>query len=277
MEEHDIQFLKDRVTGELLLDLYDYTTKGIGGKVRLEVKGKPTGQDLSNLSNALNNLIEQQRYEALAEAIQELYIVAKRIERGQDNDRFAKVNAGRKHLLDAFDYQGSEEDKRNYVFTALAMLREGRELVEKTLVDKLDALEEVPEGKMKRLWTCFIRPDYYSKQTALYDEIQEYFHYYYMSIQPMAYAYTYLEQPKLIENLLEDCKKVFEHDKIRYLSTVEYLQPDDKFDGMWYKSPKVYEQKLLESYKNREKDEDLYIRVKGCELLEVVENGKKEN
>ncbi len=276
MEEHDIQFLRDKLTGELLPDLYDYTEKGIGGKVRLEIKGKPTGQDLTNLSNAMNNLIEQQRYETLVEEIQQLQFVVKRIERGQDNDRFAKVNAGRKHLLDALNYKGTEEEKKKLIFDALAMLREGRELIEKTLVEKLDEIEEVPEGKIKRLWICFSQPDYFDKQTGRYEDIQEYFQYYYMSIQPMAYAYTYLDQPQLIEGLLEDSRKVFEHGKIGCLSTVEYLLPDGKFDGMWYKSPKMHEQKLLESYKAKDKDEDLYITVKGCEILEVLENGRKE-
>lgn len=276
MEAHDIQFLKDKVTGELLPDLYDYTTKGIGGKVRLEVKGKPTGQDLTNLSNSISNLIEQQRYEALVEEIQQLHIVAKRIERGQDNDRFAKVNAGRKHFLDALNYHGTEDEKKKLVFDSIAMLREGRELIEKTLVDKLDALEEISESKIKRLWKCFSKPDYFDEQTRRYEDIQEYFQYYYMSIQPMAYAYTYLEQPQLIENLLKDNRKIFEHDKIGCLSTVEYLLPGGKFDGMWYKSPKEHEQRLLESYKKKEQDEGLYISIKGSEILEVIDNGGKE-
>ncbi|MBD5097338.1 MAG: hypothetical protein HDT40_10195 [Lachnospiraceae bacterium] len=277
MEEHDIKFLRDKLTGELLPDLYDYTEKRIGGKVRLEIRGEPTGQDLSNLSNAINNLIGQQRYEALVEEIQQLHIVAKRIERGQDNDRFAKVNAGRNHLLDALNYQGAEEEKKKFIIDALAMLREGRELIEKTLIDKLDALEDISESKIKRLWTCFSHSDYFDKQIGRYEDIQEYFQYYYMSIQPMAYAYTYLNQPQLIEGLLEDSRKVFEHDKLRCLSTVEYLLPDGRFDGIWYKSPEIYEQKLLEAYKAREKNEDLYITVKGCAILEVLDNGRKEN
>ena len=44
------------------------------------------------------------------------------------------------------------------------MLRDGREFIEKTLMDKLDALVEVPEDKIKRLWTCFSQPDYYDEQ-----------------------------------------------------------------------------------------------------------------
>ena len=281
MNEHDVQFLRDKLTGELLPDLYDYTEKRIGGKVRLEKKGKHTGQDFTNLSNAISNLIEQQRYESLITEIQKLHIVAKRIERGQDNDRFAKVNAGRKHLLDAFNYQGTEDEKKKFVFDALAMLREGRELIEKTLVDKLDMLEMLPESKIKLCITCFIDGvfrdgTYRDKQIEQYNDIQEYFQYYYMSIQPMAYAYTYLNQPQLIEKLLEDSKKVFEHNKLDCLATIECFLPDDKFDKMWYKSPTVYEKKLLDSYKNKEKNEDLYINVKGYEILEVLDNYKQK-
>lgn len=231
---------------------------------------------MTNLSNSINNLIEQQRYETLVEEIQQLQIVTKRIERGQDNDRFAKVDAGRKHLLDILYCHGAEEKKQRLVWDALSMLREGRELIERTLVDKLDALEDVPEGKIKRLWLCFSQPDYYYRQTERYEDIQEYFQYYYMSIQSMAYAYTYLGQPELIEKLLEDSKKVFEHNKIGYLSTVEYLLPNDEFDEMWYKTPKIQEQKLFETCKVGDKNEGLYITVKGCEILEVLDNGKKE-
>lgn len=111
MEEYDIQFLRDKLTGDLLPDLYDYTEKGIGGKVRLELKGIPTNQDFVNFNNSINNLIEQKRYEELSEEIKKLNVTVKRIERGQDNDRFAKVNAGRKHLLDALNFQGNEKEK----------------------------------------------------------------------------------------------------------------------------------------------------------------------
>lgn len=274
MEEHDIQFLKDKLTGDLLPDLYDYTAKGIGGKVRLQIKGSPTGQDLVNLSFATKGLIQQQRYEALVKEIHELHEAAKRIERGQDNERFAQVESGRKHLLDALRYEGDESDKKALVFQALGMLREGREKIEKTLLDKMDALEPVPEGSIKRLWKCFHQPEYFDEQTGRYNDIQEYFQYYYMSMLPMAYAYTYLKQPHLIEGLLEDSKKVFEHKNIKCLSSVEYLLPGRTFEGMWYSNPKLHEQKLLEAYKAPSIDENVCIRVKGREIIEVIGDGE---
>lgn len=275
MEEHDIRFLADKITGELLPDLYDYTEKHIGGKVRLVQKGNITTQDYMNFHNSLNNMIEQQRYEALIEEVRKLHLIAKRIERGQDRDRFAKVNAGRKHLLDALNFQGSEEEKRQFVFDALQLLREGRELIELTLIEKMNEIEKVPEKKLNRLWKCFSESDYYENQTSRYEDIQEYFQYYYLAIQPIAYAYTYLNQPQLIENLLEDSRKVFEHKNLCLLSTIEYLHPNKEFKEMWYKKPQIYEKRLLESYKERKESEDLYITVKGKEILEVIENEER--
>ena len=92
----------------------------------------------------------------------------------------------------------------------------------------------------------------------------------------MAYAFTYLEQPQLVETLLEDSRKVFEHKNIKSLSSIEYLHPNENFDNMWYKNPKVHEQKLLEAYKSRDQDKDVYITVKGHEILEVIDNDRKE-
>ncbi len=272
MENNDIRFLKDCNTGELLPDLYDYTEKHIGGKVRLEIKGTATDHDFSNLNIAINNVIEQQRYDALIDEIQQLYVTAKKIERGQDNDRFAKVNAGRKHLLDALNYNGTEEDCKKMILDALVMLRDGRELIEKTLLDKLDALEFVPEGKLKRLWRCFSTPEYFKIQTERYYDIQEYFQYYYLSIQPMAYIYTYLNQPQLIYILLEDCKKVFEHKNLNCLMSVEYLLPNDDFNEAWYKNSREYEKQLLNSYESVDRNNDIYIVFKGEEILEVLDN-----
>ncbi|MDD3139608.1 MAG: hypothetical protein PHX08_11635 [Lachnospiraceae bacterium] len=276
MEEHDVRFLTDKLTGDLLPDLYDYTDKGIGGKIRLEIKGKPTSQDLLNLNNAVNNLIEQNRYDALVQQIQQIHAVAMRIERGQDNDRFAKVNAGRKMLLDATRIQNNDVLKEKMILEAVAMLREGRELIEITLLDKLNSLEMVPKNVFRRLWTCAKKPEYFEKQTGKHQDIQEYFQYYYLSIEPMAYAYTYLGQSHLVESLLYDSRKVFEHDKIKCLSSIELLLPDKEFGDMWYKNPKKHENKLIESYMNYPCKDDLYVTVKGCDLLEVSNNGREK-
>lgn len=273
MEEHDVQFLTDKISGDLLPDLYDYTEKGFGGKVRLEIKNRPTEQDLTSLSNSINNLIGQQRYDALVEELQQIHAAVERVERGQDNDRFAKVNAGRKMLLDAVNVQ-DDELKRAMMLEAVKLLREGRELIETTLMDELNALIEIPDNDFKRMWNCFWHSGYFEEHTGRYQEVQEYFRYYLMSIEPLAYAYTCLNQPQLIEGLLEDSRKVFRHEKIGCLSSVEPLLPDGEYGEMWYKNPRGYEQGLLKSYEMSRDSEGVCIEVNGREILEVLDNGK---
>lgn len=72
-----------------------------------------------------------------------------RIERGQDNDRFAKVNAGRKMLLDATRIQNNDVLKEKMI--SAKMLREGRELIEITLLDKLNSLEMVLQKRFQEI------------------------------------------------------------------------------------------------------------------------------
>lgn len=152
------------------------------------------------------------------------------------------------------------------------MLREGRELIEKTLIDKLNSLEEIPESKLKLIWTCFKKTNYYKTQTTRYNDIQEYFQYYCMSIEPMAYAYTYLKQPHLICSLLDDSKKVFEHQNLYRISKIEPMLSRDNFEKMWYKSPEYYKTRLLTTYEQNHDNGNILIKFKGNELLEARDN-----
>ena len=270
MEQHDIRFLTDKVTGDLLPDLYDYTEKGIGGKVRLEIKGTPTGQDLANLSNSINNLIEQQHYYALVEELRNIRSVVKRVERGQDIDRFAKVNAGRKMLLRAVAVQDDAELKRDWTLQAASLLLEARESIEIPLLDKLDSLRRMPNAGLKLWLTCLLHPERYDEQTELYQDVQEYFYYYCSSLESLAYAYTCLGQCHLVNDLLEDSRKIFNHENLDCLSSIEPLLPTGEYGDTWYKHPKEYEQKVLESYKPSMGEDDTFMVIKGQEILEVL-------
>ena len=275
MEEHDLRFLKDKVTGEILPELYDYTDKHIGGKVRLEMKRIPNSQDITNLGSSISNLLEQQRYDALISEMKSIHAASKRIERGQDNDRFAMVNSGRKKLIDALNMKNDPESQKHMVLDALSSLRDGREAIETTLMDKLDSLEYVHRNRLKRLWQCFRDGDFYYRQEHKYDDIQEYFQYYYLSMKAMAFAYTYLNQPQLIQNMIEDSRKVFEHENIYKLESIERLLIDRDFEGFWYKEIPQKEQKLLEVY-NQNNSVELLISFRGQALLEAIKNEQEK-
>ena len=267
MSEHDVQFLRDKATGDILPTLYDYTDKGFGGQIRLEMRGEPTGQDIANLGNTFNNLAEQERYNKLVDEVKKIQQSVHRIARGQDTDRFAKITAGKKLLLQAMSVEGDEEIKRDLILKAISMLIEGREQIELVLIDRLDGVPQVPQKLIPRIWKIISDSEFLEKSRNDYYDIQEYFEYYFKSLQPLAYGYTELGQPHMIERIVQDCKNVFEHKNIKILSNIEPLLLEKGFDGVWYKKSDDLENDLIESYK-----ENHYITVSGKELLEVLDN-----
>lgn len=280
MQEHDIQFLKDKVTGDILPVLYDYTDKGFGGQVRLEMRGNISNQDISNLSSSISNLLEQQKFDALIEQVQQIHSTVIRIERGQDTDRFANVISGRNTLLQALSIENDDDLKRQLIVEAISTLNKGKEEIELVLTDKLNSLKPVPSNEFKRLLYC-LKPGYYDAKKNDYDDIQEYFKYYCMSIEPLAYAYTCLQQPQMVERIVQSCGKIFSNENLVSLTSVEPILNEAEYNKTqfrlaWYNNPQSQETKLLEAYQSYNDDNEVVIRVSGKDILEVMSNGKQE-
>lgn len=278
MKTNDIQFLNDKLTGDILPVLYNYTEKGFGGQVRLELKGNITSQDVSALSNSLNNLLEQKKYDALIQQVQQINATVKRIERGQDTDRFALIISGREKLIHALAIENDDDLRKKLIVEAISTLCDGRKKVELPLLDKLNALTPVTENRFFRFIHCF-NPDYYNKHTGDYEDIQEYFEYYCMSIEPLAYAYTELKQPQMIENVIKECSNVFTHPNLPYLTTVEPLLNSEVYDKIklktaWYNNPEQHKTSLLNAYQFNV-SRDVIIKINGSDILGVLDDEKE--
>lgn len=273
MKTNDIKFLNDKITGDILPVLYDYTEKGFGGQVRLELKGNITCQDVSALSTSFNNLLEQKRYDALIQQVQQIFSTVKRIERGQDTDRFALIISGREKFTQALAIENDDDLRKKLIVEAISTLCDGRKQVELPLMDMLNNLTPVPQNGFLRFIRCF-NDEYYNLHTGQYEEIQEYFKYYCMSIEPLAYAYKELNQPQMVETIVNECSDVFNHDKLSYLSTVEPLLNSNEYEksnfrNAWYNNPEWHKTKLIKSYQLND-TEDMYIKISGSDILEAL-------
>lgn len=281
MQGHDVQFLKDKVTGDILPVLYDYTDKRFGGQVRLEMKRHLSNQDIFNLSSSISNLLEQQKIDALVEQVQQIHSTVICIKRGQDTDRFANVISGRNTLLQALSIENDDDLRRKLIVEAISSLNKGKEEIELALTDKLNSLKPVPSCEFKRLLCCFFKPEYYDTKKNDYDDIQEYFKYYCLSIEPLAYAYTCLQQPQMVERIVQSCGKIFSNENLVSLTSIEPILNEGEYNKTqfqlaWYNNPQLQETKLLEAYQSYNDDNDVIIRVSGKEILEVMSNGKQE-
>lgn len=279
MQTNDIQFLRDKVTDEILPVLYDYTEKGFGGQVRLELKGEVSRQDFSNLFGSFSNLIEQKRYDDLSEQLQEIFLTVKTIERGQQNDRIAEVISGKNQLISALSVEDDETVKKNLIANAISSLFTGKEKIERSLCDKLDSLSKVPSSSFLQFIFSLFRNKYIIKRKNEYEEIQELFKYYCVALSALAYGYTCLNQSHLIDTLIISCKNVFEHKKLQALKPYESLIIESEyseldFDKIWYSCPKKYENDLLSNNRILDYNDEVLIEFTGEEILEVISNEK---
>lgn len=279
MQTHDIQFLRDKITDDILPTLYDYTEGGFGGQIRLELKGGITNQDITNLCNSFSNVIEQKKYDNLCEQIQQIYFTVKTIEIGQQNDRYARVLAGKNLLINALSVENDEELKKKLIYESISVLSVGKEMLERSLIEKLNVLTSVPKSMFILRVILFFIGNYDEKKMAAYDEIQNSFKYYCLSVSALSYAYTYLNQPNMIERIIKSCNELLEHRNLSSLSTIEPLLVNfrncdaSSFENTWYSNPKLYEQKLTQAYPLGFVDDNvLSLKISGKDLLEVFSN-----
>lgn len=267
MGENDIQFLRDSVTGDLLPTLYDYTEKGFAGSVRLDIKESINPHALYQLSNSINNIADQVRYEKLMEQIAELQKTTKNIERGQDLDRFAHIDAAKEHLNN-MELANSDDNKKFFLDKAISELAIGREEIKKQLKHKLDQLPIIEDNEISRFIYVLKKGREGDRQS--YRDIQEYFYYYYEALKLSAYSYMRLNETQLIENLVSNYNDVFTFHRLEKLKNIEYILPEGKLmDNMWYESQKILDNILIKSFNLDSLSEVEYIKLPGSKLLEM--------
>ena len=272
MEEHDVEFLKDKITGELLPIMYDYTDKQMAGQIRLEMREKVSAASRMRFNETVSIMLEQDRFDCLMEELQELKSAVGRVERGQDRDRIAKVFGARDTLHEALVFQNDEESKKALILNTITNLNEGRRQFEEQLIEQLDGLKSLPETKFKRIWHCFKSgfsgTDVLAKERERYSKILECFKYYYLAIEPLAFVYTFLNQPYSMEIVLENTKRVLCHENLARLVELEEFIGEKTGKNIWYKQPELIADRLLESYEESVQ-QDLLICFKGSKLINI--------
>lgn len=187
MEEHDLEFLKDSLTGELLPIMYDHTEKNIGGQIRLELRNNVTAEQWGNLGNSISQSITKARFDNLTYQIEQLSKNVQRIQQGQDSDRFAEILTGIE-LLDDAKNSNSEINRIESAHSAIKTLKSGANKVKLALISELDSLPDISNSIFSRIWFTIQDTENRPSLHTSYNQIQIYFENYYKALIPMAEA-----------------------------------------------------------------------------------------
>lgn len=271
MKVHDVDFLKDSVTGDILPVLYDHTEKGIAGQIRLELKDNVSPKQLEHFGDSISHAIEQARFDSLATQLIQLQFGFLRIQQGLDNDRYADVLTGIELLEDA-KHATNEANRIELAHSAIRSLRSGMNKIKLNLISDLDELPDINDTIRARIWFTISNPENRGKLRNAYNEVQIYFENYYKGLVPLAEAYTLIGEPQRIEALIESTVDVLHHKNLYRLNNMEKLLPVGyDYSINWYKYPSKIEQKMRDAYSLEYVAEEQLFKLTGQEILMLQE------
>lgn len=105
------------------------------------------GNPFQDICNSYHNICMQQQMAQLSERVEETYQIVKMIERGQQDDRVAFIEAGRKEIMLALTLQ-DENDRNKQIWFGINNLLLGREQIGKAMVRRIEDFEPLPESRV---------------------------------------------------------------------------------------------------------------------------------
>ena len=99
----------------------------------------------------------------LSERIEETYQTVEMIERGQQDDRVAFIEAGRKEIMLALTLQ-DENDKNEQMRLGIHNLLLGREQIGKAMARRIENFEPLPESRVVLFLNTLAHSNYQNKK-----------------------------------------------------------------------------------------------------------------
>lgn len=271
IQQGKVDFLKDSLTGELLPILYDFSEKEIAGQVRLELRDSVSPQQWTHFGDSVSNIINQARFAELAHKLDQIEHTVKKIQQVQDSDRFAEIQDGFE-LIENAKICDSEVNKHALLMSGINKLSLGTNKVKGALNQELKDFPKVKNTKLSRIWFTIKKAENRENLIHSYTQIQSYFSEYLKGIKLLSEAYTYIGEPKLVENLINSTNEILYHKDIEYLNNIEKILPKGyDYSLNWYKNPKKIEQQIRDSYSIDSKVKQYEVKIEGKNLLDLLD------
>lgn len=260
------------MVGEVLQKAADSNRMVVKQKLEVVERTSARAIDANSLMTDLSAIAIQQQMAEISAQLDEMIDIAKRIEQGQQDDRFALIQAA-EDLLRMAAVTESDKERRSLIHRAQGKLAEGANKVSLAMNALIKGAESVPKSDAAITWKMlFTRGNYYEKMDEWFDRVQESFEMLEKAYGLLALCAVATGEPNQISALLDGFEtKIRSVDTAKLLS-MGNLHPDIDFSGEWFADSKRY-------IANRKEDAMLiaggeYIDVKltGRMLMEAIED-----
>lgn len=161
------------------------------------------GNPFQDICNSYHNICMQQQMAQLSERVEETYQIVKMLERGQQDDRVAFIEAGRKEIMLALTLQ-DENDRNKQIWFGINNLLLGREQIGKAMVRRIEDFEPLPESRVVLFLNTLAHNNYQNKKDDEIENIQECYEMYLQATKMIAGAYAYKGEMAAVEQIFED-------------------------------------------------------------------------
>lgn len=231
------------------------------------------GNPFQDICNSYHNIYMQQQMAQLSERVEETYQTVKMIERGQQDDRVAFIEAGRKEIMLALTLQ-DENDRNEQMRLGIHNLLLGREQIGKAMVRRIEDFEPLPESKVVLFLNTLAHNNYQNKKDDEIENIQECYEMYLQATKMIAGAYAYKGEMAAVEQTFEDGISFLDSIDFGKLKSIELVHKGVDLDDMFYNHASQYveieKKQCVESGKSYDY---VALEVTGDKLLEVLSDG----
>ena len=231
------------------------------------------GNPFQDICNSYHNIYMQQQMAQLSERVEETYQTVKMIECGQQDDRVAFIEAGRKEIMLALTLQ-DENDRNEQMRLGIHNLLLGREQIGKAMVRRIEDFEPLPESRVVLFLNTLVHNNYQNKKDDEIENIQECYEMYLQATKMIAGAYAYKGEMAAVEQTFEDGISFLDSIDFGKLKSIELVHKGVDLDDMFYNHASQYveieKKQCVESGKSYDY---VALEVTGDKLLEVLSDG----
>lgn len=231
------------------------------------------GNPFQDICDSFHNIYMQKQMAQLSERVEETYQTVKMIERGQQDDRIALIEAGRKEIMLALTLQ-DENDRNEQMRLEIHNLLLGREQIGKAMVRRIEDFEPLPESRVVLFLNTLAHNNYQNKKDDEIENIQECYEMYLQATKMIAGAYAYKGEMAAVEQTFVDGISFLDSIDFGKLKSIELAHKGVDLDDMFYNHASQYveieKKQCVESGKSYDY---VALEVTGDKLLEVLSDG----
>ncbi|WP_314451696.1 hypothetical protein [uncultured Granulicatella sp.] len=222
-----------------------------------------------------HNIVTQQQLAEISQSIVETYQTVKMIERGQQDDRIALIDAGREQVLLAMTMT-DENEKKEMLRVAARDLLVGKEQIGKALMCRVEAFESIPDSGLKIFLNTLKDGNYLNKKDDEIEDIQECYSLYVEATKMLAVIFAYSGETVAVEQTFSRSIDFLQQINFEDLKSIEHSHKGVDFNDWFFNHPVEYIEIEKTSFIESSKDYDfLQIEITGEKLLEGVISNEK--